>query len=78
MNRVVERFFLPEGIWFDYVTGKKYKGNKGYLAFFKDEDYPVFVKAGSILPLVNDHKEFNLNDTSSTKKHGNSNFSRRK
>lgn len=67
MNRVVERFFLPEGIWFDYVTGKKYKGNKGYLAFFKDEDYPVFVKAGSILPLVNDHKEFNLNDTTPPK-----------
>lgn len=62
MDRVVQRFYLPEGIWFDYVTGKKYKGNKGYLAFFKDEDYPVFVKAGSILPLVNDHKE-NLLDT---------------
>ena len=63
MDRVVQRFFLPEGIWFDYVTGKKYKGNKGYLAFFKDEDYPVFVKAGSIIPLVNDHKEENLNST---------------
>lgn len=63
MDRVVQRFFLPDGIWFDFVTGKKYKGNKGYLAFFKDEDYPVFVKAGSIIPLVNDHKEENLNST---------------
>ena len=63
MNRVVQRFYLPDGIWFDFVTGKKYKGNKGYLSFFKDEDYPVFVKAGSIIPLVNDHKEENLNST---------------
>jgi alpha-glucosidase (family GH31 glycosyl hydrolase) len=62
MDRVIHRFYLPEGIWFDYVTGKKYKGDKGYLSFFKDEDYPVFVKAGSILPLVNDHKEY-LNNT---------------
>lgn len=63
MNRVVRRFYLPEGIWFDYVTGKKYIGGQGYISFFKEEDYPIFVKAGSILPLVNDHKEFNLNDT---------------
>lgn len=63
MDRVVQRFFLPAGTWFDYVTGKKYKGDKGYLSFFKDEDYPVFVKAGAILPLVNDHKENNINDT---------------
>lgn len=63
MNRVIHKFFLPDGIWFDYVTGKKYKGNKGYLSFFRDEDYPVFVKAGSILPLVNDHIDFDLNDT---------------
>ena len=63
MDRVVQRFYLPKGTWFDYVTGKKYKGDKGYLSFFKDEDYPVFVKAGSILPLVNDHKEENINDT---------------
>ena len=63
MDRVVRRFYLPEGIWFDYVTGKKYKGDKGYISFFKDEDYPIFVKAGSILPLVNDHRDFHLNDT---------------
>ncbi len=51
MNRAVERIFLPEGIWYDYTTGKKFIGNKRYIVFFRDEDYPVFVKAGAIIPL---------------------------
>ncbi len=61
-NRVVQRFFLPDGIWFDFTTGKKFTGNKEYIAFYKDEDYPVFAKAGSIIPLgIND----NINSTAS-------------
>ena len=64
MNRVIHRFYLPEGIWFDYVTGKKFIGGKQYLSFFKDEDYPVYVKAGAIIPLG--HNE-NLNDTTPPK-----------
>ena len=52
MNRTVERIFLPEGVWYDFKTGKKFLGNKRYVAFFKDEDYPVFAKSGSIIPLA--------------------------
>lgn len=52
MNRVVHKFYLPEGIWYDFVTGKKFPGGKTYTNFFRDEDYPVFVKAGSIIPLA--------------------------
>ena len=51
MNRVVERMYLPKGVWYDFKTGKKFPGNKRYIAFYKDEDYPVFAKAGSIIPL---------------------------
>ena len=51
MNRVVQRIFVPNGIWYDYVSGKKYVGNKYYVGFYKDEDYPIFVKEGSIIPM---------------------------
>ncbi len=54
MNRVVHRFFMPEGLWYDFFTGKKFIGNKTYTSFFKDENYPVFAKAGSIIPMSND------------------------
>lgn len=53
MNRVIHRFYLPEGEWYEYFSGKKFIGGKKYLYFVKDEDYPVFVKAGGIIPLSN-------------------------
>ncbi len=64
MNRVIHYFFLPDGIWYDIVTGKKFPGGRKYVSFFRDQDYPVFAKAGSILPLGN-HKI--LNDTTPPK-----------
>lgn len=54
MNRVVQRIFVPGGMWYDYISGKKYPGDKYYMSFYKDEDYPVFCKAGAIIPLSND------------------------
>ena len=53
MNRTVHRFFVPDGVWYDLVTGKKFPGNKKYVSFFKEEDYPVFAHAGSIVPFSN-------------------------
>jgi len=53
INRTIHKFFIPEGIWYDFTTGKKFPGNKEYLSFFRDEDYPVFVKRGAIIPLNN-------------------------
>ncbi|MBP3921098.1 MAG: DUF5110 domain-containing protein [Bacilli bacterium] len=51
MDRVIHKFFIPEGTWYDFITGKKFPGNKRYVSFFRDQDYPVFVKMGSIIPL---------------------------
>ena len=66
MNRVVHRIFLPNGIWYDFKTGKKFPGGNRYVTFYKDEDYPVFARTGAIIPMaVLD--EDNLNDTSSPK-----------
>ena len=54
MNRTVHRFYLPEGTWYDFVTGKKFPGDKKHTSFFREEDYPVFAHAGSIVPLSDD------------------------
>lgn len=51
MNRVVHKFYLPKGIWFDFKTGKKFPGERSYVSFFKDEDYPVFVRSGAVIPM---------------------------
>lgn len=64
MNRVVHRFYMPEGIWYDFFTGQKYPGNNNYVTFYKDQNYPVFAKAGSIIPLGSND---NLNDTTPPK-----------
>lgn len=62
MNRSIERIYLPKGIWYDFKTGKKFMGDKRYVAFYKEDEYPIFTKAGSIIPLANLDK--NINDTS--------------
>ena len=64
MDRVIHKFFVPEGIWYDFITGKKFVGNKRYVSFYKDQDYPVFVIAGAIIPLNLE----NSNDTNPPKK----------
>ncbi len=64
MNRVIQKFFLPEGTWYDFVTGKKFPGGKKYVSFFRDQDYPVFAKAGAIIPMSNNP---DLNDTTPPK-----------
>ena len=55
IGRVVQRIFVPEGLWFDFKTGKKYPGDKYYMCFYKDNEYPAFCKAGSIIPLSLDN-----------------------
>lgn len=63
MNRTMEKIFLPNGVWYDFKTGKKFTGNNRFTVFYKDEDYPVFARSGAIIPLsILDEK---INDTSS-------------
>ena len=65
MNRSVERIYLPEGTWYDFSSGKKFIGDKRYVAFYKEEEYPVFAKEGSIIPIaILD----NVNDTNNPQK----------
>lgn len=64
MNRTVHKFFVPDGVWYDFKTGKKFPGNKEYISFYRDEDYPVFAKRGAIIPMK---KVGNLNDVGNPK-----------
>ncbi len=67
MNRVVHKIFIPDGVWYDFKTGKKFPGAKRYVTFYKDEDYPVYAKSGAIIPMAILDNE-NLNDTKAPKK----------
>ncbi|MDR6781852.1 alpha-glucosidase (family GH31 glycosyl hydrolase) [Pedobacter africanus] len=53
-NDIRDGIYLPEGVWIDYFTGEKYKGN----CILNNFDaplwkLPVFVKAGAIIPMAN-------------------------
>ena len=75
MDRVVHKFYLPTGTWYDFKTGKRFNGNRSYVSFFRDQDYPVFAKSGSIITLSND-KGNNTNPPTNLEIHifpGNSN-----
>jgi len=43
--------YLPAGIWYDYYTGKRYKGGKYILADAPLERIPLFARAGAIIPV---------------------------
>lgn len=42
--------YLPDGVWYDYQTLKKYEGGCYYLTDAPLDTCPIFVKAGTILP----------------------------
>lgn len=66
MQRSVERIFLPAGTWYDFKTGKKFPGNKRYYIFYKEEDYPVFAKSGSIVCLADLEQNINVTNPPKT------------
>lgn len=45
------KVWLPEGEWYEEATGKLHKGGRVYDCAATIEETPVFVKAGSIIPL---------------------------
>ena len=63
MNRVIHKFYIPDGVWYDFVTGKKFPGGRDYVSFFKDEDYPVSQSWFNHSIRDNDH----INDTTPPK-----------
>lgn len=43
--------YLPQGTWYDYYTGKKYRGGRHILADAPMDRIPLFAKAGAIIPV---------------------------
>lgn len=52
--------WLPDGIYFDYFTGVRYKGGHTYQMFRPLENLPVLAKAGAIIPLVEEADQISL------------------
>lgn len=48
------RAYIPAGDWFDFFTGRHYKGTKIMMLYRTIENYPVLAKAGGIIPLADD------------------------
>ena len=44
--------YLPKGLWYDFYTGAKYEGGKTITQKINLNSIPLFVKAGSIIPLT--------------------------
>jgi alpha-D-xyloside xylohydrolase len=44
--------YLPEGVWFDFWTNQTYPGKQSVKLDVPLERIPIFVKAGTILPLA--------------------------
>jgi len=47
---ITRSVYLPEGTWFNYWTGEKYQGKTNHVVAPLDT-IPLFVKAGSIIPM---------------------------
>lgn len=54
--------WLPEGEWLEYETGTMLKGGQTVERAFTMDEYPVYVKAGSILPYYGKVNNLSGND----------------
>lgn len=61
----IQKVYLPDGEWFDFYNGKPYVGGQEYFIETPAEILPVFVKAGSVIPmhLPGDHIDARDSDT---------------
>lgn len=50
-NKELLKVFLPGGDWFDLYTGKLFNGNQEIIVDSPIHKLPVFIKAGSVLPM---------------------------
>ena len=65
-DRSIVHLFLPNAMWYDFKTGKKFPGGKRYVSFYEDDGYPVFAKQGAIIPF-NNNPEHELNNMDNPK-----------
>ena len=69
INRTIQKFYIPKGVWYDFKTGKRFLGNHKYVAFYPISDYPIFVKQGCIIPMAGDDCYLSHDNPSSLEVH---------
>ncbi len=45
------KFWLPEGMWYEWSSGAMLEGGREYERTYALNEYPMFVKAGAIVPM---------------------------
>jgi alpha-glucosidase len=50
-NHRTRRVYLPEGAWYDFNSGERMEGGRYHLVEAPLERLPLFVRAGSVLPI---------------------------
>ena len=51
-NQTVWPTLLPEGVWFDFFSDTKYQGGQTVNYPLSQDNFPVWVKAGSFMPMA--------------------------
>lgn len=59
------KVWLPEGEWYELHTGTILSGNQIIERYFSIDEYPIYIKAGSILPMYSE-EVMNLNNNDET------------
>lgn len=58
-NLKIQEIYLPEGVWFNYWTGERYEGKRFIELPIDWHNFPIFIKAGAIIPCQPDMEFFN-------------------
>lgn len=61
LNVAKVKVWLPEGIYYDIFTGRKYRGNRIMMMYRDIRSIPVLAKAGAIIPMTEEIKEAGRN-----------------
>ncbi len=51
------KIWLPKGQWYDLATGEMIEGGSVITRYYQIDEYPVFAKAGTILPRYTDYHQ---------------------
>ena len=54
--------WLPDGDWFDFFTGRHYRGGRRIKLYRTLDSIPVFVRAGGIVPTADDYQDCHLHN----------------
>ena len=69
LNAAKVKVWLPDGIYYDVFTGRKYRGGR-ILTMYRDiNSIPVLAKAGAIVPMTDE-----INDAGSNRRNWTSMF----